>query len=128
MSHRVTALGAVVVVIVGLSACGGKSDDQKVRAVVNGFDKALLDSKFAQACDDLSATLVTEAFRTRSGCIASIATNNPNTEAGTIKSATVKGDSATVVAQGTSAGPSAIELRKQNGTWKITGPLKLFKG
>src|SRR5207302_8688414 len=101
MSPRVTALGALVAVIVGLSACGGKSDDQSVRAVVNGFDKALLDNKFAQACDYLSRTLVTEAFRTRSGCIASIATNNPSTEAGTIKSASVKGDSATVVAQGT---------------------------
>jgi hypothetical protein len=99
-----------------------------VRDVVNGFDKALFENKYKQACDYLSDTLVTRAFHTRSGCAAAIETHNPSTENGTIKSASVKGDTATVVAQGTTGSPATIELRKQNGTWKIAGPLRLFQG
>src|SRR5439155_10347514 len=115
---------AALVLSVGgtLSACGGKSDKQKVRDVVNGFDKTLFDNKYSQACGYLSDKLVTSVFHGTKGCISAIATHNPSTEGGTIKSVAVHGDRATVVAQGVSAAPSALELRKQSGTWKITGP------
>jgi len=128
-SRRATAVAAVALGIAfGLAACGGKSDEQKVREVVNGFDKTLLDNKFRQACGYLSNTLVTSVFHNTNGCISAIETHNPSTEGGTIKSVAVHGDRATVVAQGVTAAPSAIELRKQGGTWKITGPLKYFRG
>ena len=126
-SRRATAAAAVVLGI-GLSACGGKSDEQKVRDVVNGFDKTLFDNKYSQACGYLSDTLVTRVFHGTKGCISAIATHNPSTEGGTIKGVVVHGDRATAVAQGVTAAPSAIELRKQGGTWKITGPLKYFRG
>jgi hypothetical protein len=118
------ALGAAI----ALPACGGKSDEQKVRDVVNGFDKTLFDNKFSQACAYLSDTLVTDVFHSPKGCISAIETHNPATEGGTIKSVAVHGDRATVVAQGVTEGPAAIELQKQGGTWKITGPSKYFRG
>jgi hypothetical protein len=117
-----------LVAAIALGACGGKSDEQKVRGVVNSFDKALLDNKFSQACGYLSDTLVTSVFHGAKGCISAIETHNPATEGGTIKRVAVHGDRATVVAQGVTEGPAAIELQKQGGTWKITGPLKYFRG
>ena len=128
-SRRATAAAAVVLGIgIGLSACGGQSDEQKVRDVVNGFDKTLFDNKYSEACAYLSDTLVTSVFHGTKGCISAIATHNPSTEGGTIKSVAVHGDRATVVAQGVTAAPSALELRRQGGTWKITGPPKYFRG
>jgi len=128
-AHRRLSASAVAIgVLVGVSACGGKSDAQHVRDVVNGFDKTLFENKYGQACGYLSDTLVKSAFRTRTRCLAQIETHNPSTEDGTIKSVAVHGNTATVVAQGTTEAPAALELRKQGGAWKITGPLKYFSG
>ncbi|TML76102.1 MAG: hypothetical protein E6G07_11690 [Actinobacteria bacterium] len=126
--RRLTASAVAIGISAGVSACGGKSDAQQVRDVVNGFDKTLFENKFAQACGYLSDTLVKSAFRTRTRCLAQIETHNPSTEDGTIKSVAVHGNTATVVAQGTTEAPAALELRKQGGAWKITGPLKYFSG
>ena len=126
--RRVTASAVAIGIIAGVSACGGKSDAQQVRDVVNGFDKTLFENKYGQACAYLSDTLVKSAFRTGTRCLAQIETHNPSTEDGTIKSVTLHGDTAVVVAQGTTGAPSALELRKQGGAWKITGPLKYFSG
>jgi hypothetical protein len=123
-----TATALALVAVTALAACGGKSDEQKVRDVVNGFDKTLFDNKFSQACGYLSDNLVTSMFHSPKGCISAIETHNPATEGGTIKSVAVHGDRATVVAQGVTEGPAAIELQKQGGTWKITGPSKYFRG
>ena len=120
----IVGLGAAIAV----AACGGKSDDQKARDAVNGFDKALFENKFKQSCTYLSDGLVKSAFRDTRGCVAKIATNNPTTEGGEIKSVKVSGDHATVVAQGVSGPPIPLEVQKVGGAWKITGPQKNFQG
>ena len=123
-----TVAASALGVTIALAACGGKSDEAKVRDAVNGFDKTLFDNKFQQACSYLSDDLVRSAFHDNKACAAQIETKNPATEGGMIKSVKVKGDRATVVAQGVTEGPATLNLAKRNGAWKITGPLKYFRG
>ncbi|MEA2409624.1 MAG: hypothetical protein QOC77_185 [Thermoleophilaceae bacterium] len=111
-----------------VTACGdGKSDKQKVRDAVNGFDKALFEHRFEQSCGHLSDGLIRGAYHDMRGCVAKIPTHNPTTVDGQIKSVDVSGDRATVVAQGPVGAPVPLEVQKVRGAWKITGPLRNFK-
>jgi hypothetical protein len=124
--RRFNRAALAAVASVGLFGCGGKSDDQKVRDAVTGLDKALTAHDATKACNYISPALAKQLGGGKS-CAAVILAKNPGIDLGSTKSSKVNGSSATVVYQGPSSAPITIQLSKQGGAWKVSGPPNIFK-
>lgn len=115
---RKASLALTIVLAVGVTACGSKSESQKVKDVLNevgtSTDKTLCARDFTPAG--------LKAFETASGqtCLSGVASNKSSSKPN-VTDVTVNGENATATLKGSSGNTANVTLVKRNGSWKING-------
>jgi hypothetical protein len=115
---RKASLALTIVLAVGLTACGSKSDSQKIKDVLNEVGT----STDKSVCTRDFTTAGRKAFETASGqsCVTGVASNKSSSKPN-VKSVSVSGSTATATLKGSSGNTADVTLVKQNGSWKIDG-------
>jgi len=116
---RIPLALTIVAAATGLTACGSKSDSQKIKDVLNevgtSTDKSVCTRDFTPAGR--------RTFETATGqtCLTGIAQNGKTGSKPNVTKVSVSGSTATATLKGSSGGTADVTLVKQGGSWKISG-------
>lgn len=122
-------LGGLGLLILALSACGAKSESDRVRDTLNAYRDATAHRDYGALCTRILAPeALTQLQRSNIPCEEAVArflgpTKQPEL---TIRKITVKGDTATAQVDAKQAGqakpaPGTLTLTKVKGEWRISG-------
>ena len=110
------ALPALLALPLALSACGGKSDKDKITSIVKDGGKDPV-----TVCDHASKAFLAQVGGDKAACVkaakADPSGKDPNVKIDSIK---ISGDSATAAITG-NQGHQTISFVKESGDWKVAG-------
>jgi hypothetical protein len=118
---------ALVAAIGVLAGCGGQAGGSQVRAVAQGYERALLTDNGRTACSLMSTSVRREFGTSETACAQAVALLAParheaSSRYPTVTAVRVNGARATATLR-SSAGVSTLPLSREGGHWRVAGRL-----